>query len=353
MEIVYDSEGLQRYLTESAGEVTPDHPVLVDSYIEDAYEFDVDAVSDGEAVVICGIMQHIEEAGIHSGDSACVLPPFILSTEQRDRMVEITRALARALEVVGLMNVQFAFRDDRMYVLEVNPRASRTIPFVSKATGVNWPSVATRCMIGSRLSELGIEENLDPGHHAVKEVVFPFSRFEGVSTYLGPEMRSTGEVMGIAPTFAEAYSKALYAAGEYLPAPGEGAVFISVNDRDKPRILPLATVTRMLGFSIIATGGTAAFLREHGIEADHVYKVHEGRPNIVDRMKNGEIRLLINTPLGRESHYDERAVGETAYRLGLPMMTTLSASEAALGAIRRIGEAPLTPVALQGLKAQS
>ncbi len=347
MEIVYDLQGLKNYLRESAGEVTPDHPVLIDRYIEDAFEFDVDAVSDGVDTTICGIMQHIEEAGIHSGDSACVLPPFVLTDEQRDRMVGITRTLAKALNVVGLMNVQFAFANDNLYVLEVNPRASRTIPFVSKATGVNWTAVATQCIIGRSLKEQGVRENLNPGHYAVKEVVFPFSRFEGVNPFLGPEMRSTGEVMGISETFSEAYSKAMYAAGTYLPR--SGGVFISVNHHDKQRILPIAKRLVEIGFSIIATKGTKEFLEDHDISADLVYKVNEGRPNIVDRIKNGEVQLLINTPLGRDSYYDERVVGETAYRMGLPLITTLSAAEASLGAIEAINLRELQPVCLQDL----
>jgi len=347
MEIVYDRRGLQRYLREAVSEVTPDHPVLVDRYIEDAFEFDVDAVSDGEHTIICGMMQHIEEAGIHSGDSACVLPPFALTPEQRERMAGLTRKLARALEVVGLMNVQFAFRDGQLYVLEVNPRASRTMPFVSKATGVNWTRVAVRCMVGRSLEQQGISENLDPGRYAVKEVVFPFSRFDGINPFLGPEMRSTGEVMGVAPTFDEAYSKALYAAGTHLPT--EGRVFLSINERDKESALPLAQKLVQLGFSIIATRGTKAFLQERGMEAEFVYKVNEGRPNVVDRMKNHEVQLLIQTPLGQESYYDERIVGETAYRMGLPLITTLSAAQAALGAIERIGSRPLQPLNLQEL----
>ena len=349
MEIVYDDEGLARYLREEVSEVTPDHPVLVDRYIEDAFEFDVDAVCDGEQTIICGIMQHIEEAGVHSGDSACVLPPSVLPDEQRDRMTAIARALAAELQVVGLMNIQFAYRDGDLYVLEVNPRASRTIPFVSKATGVNWVQVATRAMVGRTLQEQGVIEDLNPPHYAVKEVVFPFSRFEGVRTYLGPEMRSTGEVMGVAPTFDEAYSKALYAAGTYLPAPGDGVVFFSVNDRDKEAALPIARELIELGFNLIATGGTRDFLRENGVPAERVFKVKEGRPNIVDRMVNGEIKLLINTPLGEESHYDERIVGQTAYRMGVALITTLSAARAAVGAVKRIGQKPLQPLKLQEL----
>lgn len=347
MEIVYDQQGLNHYLHESAGEVTPDHPVLIDRYIEDAFEFDVDAVSDGIDTIICGIMQHIEEAGIHSGDSACVLPPFVLTDQQRDRMVKITRTLAKALKVVGLINVQFAFANDNLYVLEVNPRASRTIPFVSKTTGINWTAVATCCIIGKSLKEQNIKENLSPGHYAVKEVVFPFNRFEGVNPFLGPEMRSTGEVMGISKVFSEAYSKALYAAGTYLPS--SGGVFISVNSRDKERILPIAKRLAQIGFFIVATKGTKDFLVANGIPADFAYKVNEGRPNIVDRIKNGEVQLLINTPLGRDSYYDERIVGETAYRMGLPLITTLSAAEASLGAIEAIKGCLLQPVCLQDL----
>ncbi|MFH0882227.1 MAG: carbamoyl-phosphate synthase large subunit [bacterium] len=349
MEIVYDNDALEHYLRESAGEVTPDHPVLIDRYLEDAFEFDVDAVSDGRETLICGIMQHIEEAGIHSGDSACVLPPFVLSPQQRDEMVAITRKLSRALNVVGLMNIQFAFRDGELFVLEVNPRASRTIPFVSKATGVNWAEVATRCIVGRSLAEQKMRENLDPGRYAVKEVVFPFNRFEGVRVFLGPEMRSTGEVMGIASTFSEAYSKALYAAGTYLPEPGTGKVFLSVNDRDKPRVLEIARRLHEMGFAIVATRGTASYLEENEIPAGHLFKVHEGRPTVVDLMKNGEISLLINTPLGKESHYDERIVGETAYRMGIPLITTLSAANAALGAIEAIGKRPLQPIRLQSM----
>ncbi|MDP8206394.1 MAG: carbamoyl-phosphate synthase large subunit [Candidatus Electryonea clarkiae] len=347
MEIVYDAAMLDVYLRESAGEVSPDYPVLIDRYIEDAFEFDVDAVSDGNETIICGIMQHIEEAGIHSGDSACVLPPFILTDGQRDHMVEITQSLAGALQVIGLMNVQFAFRDGEMFVLEVNPRASRTIPFVSKATGVNWIRIATRCIVGRSLKEQGIKQQLNQPHYAVKEVVFPFSRFEGVNPFLGPEMRSTGEVMGVAETFSEAYSKALYASGTYLPTSGN--VFISVNIRDKERTLEIAKRLLLLGFKIIATQGTREFLLQNSIESSSVFKVNEGRPNIVDLMKNGEIQMLINTPFGRESFYDERIVGETAYRMGLPLITTLSAAEAALGAIEAIGKNPLNPLKLQKL----
>ena len=235
-----------------------------------------------------------------------------------------------------------------MYVLEVNPRASRTIPFVSKATGVNWIDIATKCIVGRSLREQGITENLTSKYYAVKEVVFPFSRFEGISAFLGPEMRSTGEVMGIAETFSEAYSKALYASGTYLPASGK--VFVSVNDHDKPRTLKIVQKLVQLGFEICATRGTQQYLQDNGVGATPLFKVKEGRPNVIDLMKNGEIHLLINTPLGKESYYDERIVGETAYRMGLPLITTLSAAEAALGAIEAIGQKPLQPLKLQELR---
>lgn len=352
MEIVFDDKALDHYLTESAGAVTPEHPVLIDRYIEDAFEFDIDAVSDGRETIICGIMQHIEEAGVHSGDSACVLPPYILSEENKKSMIEITRTLSKTLEVKGLMNVQFAIAGGNIYVLEVNPRASRTIPFVSKATGVNWTKVATRCLVGRTLSEQDIKENLSPEYYAVKEVVFPFSRFDNINPFLGPEMRSTGEVMGIAGTISEAYSKALYAAGTYLPTAETrpGYVFISVNDRDKKRTLPIARRISKLGFRLISTRGTRDYFREAGLEVELVLKVEEGRPNIIDRMKNNEVVLIINTPLGRESYYDERIVGETAYRMAIPLITTLSAAEAALNAIEAIGIRPLKPFKLQDLK---
>jgi carbamoyl-phosphate synthase large subunit len=347
MEIVYSPAGLKKYLREFAGEVSQDHPLLIDRYIEDAYEFDVDAVSDGTETIICGLMQHIEEAGVHSGDSACVLPPFILTDEQRERMEAITRQLASTLEVVGLMNLQFAFRDGEMYVLEVNLRASRTIPFVSKATGISWVDIATRCIIGRSLAEQKIPRNRRPQRYAVKEVVFPFNRFQGVKTFLGPEMRSTGEVMGIADTFSEAYSKALYAAGTHLPE--NGTVLLSVNRQDYDRAAEIARRLQAIGFEIMATRGTQAMLKDHGLESKFVYKVNEGRPNTVDCMKNQEVQLVINTPLGQESHFDERVIGETAYRMGLPLITTLSAAEAAVGAISAIKDKPLQPLCLQEL----
>lgn len=347
MEIVYDRVSLREYLREFSDEISHEHPLLIDRYIEDAYEFDVDAVSDGTDTIICGMMQHIEEAGVHSGDSACVLPPFILTDEQRATMEEITRKLAQQLEVVGLMNIQFAFRDGQMYVLEVNPRASRTIPFVSKATGINWVDIATKCIIGRTLKEQNVPKNGRPKRYAVKEVVFPFNRFQGVETFLGPQMRSTGEVMGIADTFSEAYSKALYAAGTHLPE--SGTVLFSINHRDYEKAAAIARRLVEIGFKIMATRGTLAMLEQHGIKGEFVYKVNEGRPNTVDQMKNGQVQLVINTPLGQESHFDERIIGETAYRMGLPLITTLSAASAAVDAIAAIKDHPLQPLKLQEL----
>jgi carbamoyl-phosphate synthase large subunit len=266
-------------------------------------------------------------------------------------MVVMARTLAKALGVKGLMNVQFAIAKGDIYVLEVNPRASRTIPFVSKATGINWAKVATRCIVGRTLADQGIKENLNPDKYAVKEVVFPFSRFENINPFLGPEMRSTGEVMGIAETISEAYSKALYASGTYLPCPdsGQNHVFVSVNDHDKERILPLVKKLVKLGFNLVCTKGTGRMLEKAGLKPELVYKVKEGRPNIIDRMKNNEIVLVINTPLGRESYYDEKIVGETAYRMGIPLITTLPAATAALDAIEAIGIRPLKPLKLQDL----
>ena len=316
-----------------AMEAAPDHPVLLDRFLEDAFEIDVDCLADGEDVVIAGILQHIEEAGVHSGDSACVIPPFHKAVVERlPQLREYTRALARALDVRGLMNVQYAIKDGTVYVLEVNPRASRTVPFVAKATGVPLAALATKVMTGKTLRELGLTEEPGVQGFFVKESVFPFTKFPGEDPVLGPEMRSTGEVMGVARGFGQAFAKAQLAAGQPLPL--EGRAFLSVHDNDKEALVPVARGLAKLGFQIIATRGTQAFLASRGIACEHVYKVLEGRPNIVDRLKDGDIALIVNTPLGAESYFDEKALRRVATDRGIPLVTTLSGAHATVQAIR-------------------
>ncbi len=322
-----------------AVDASPEHPVLIDSFLEDAYEMDVDALCDGREVVIAGIMQHIEEAGIHSGDSACVIPPYHSAViEKLDVVRDYTRRLARALAVQGLMNVQFALKDGVVYVLEVNPRASRTVPFVAKATGVPIAGIAARLMVGRRLEELGLREEPRTNGFFVKESVFPFVKFPGEDPVLGPEMRSTGEVMGQSSDFGMAFAKSQIGASTHLPL--EGNVFLSVHDRDKENLVPIAKGLRDLGLNLVATEGTARHLRGHGLECRVVLKIVEGRPNVVDLMKNGEIALAINTPFGEESYHDEQVMRSTATQRGVPLITTLSAGHAAVEAIRslRIGD---------------
>ncbi len=330
MQIVYDEPSMRDYF-ETAARVSEDRPVLIDRFLEDAFEADVDAISDGKIVVIGGVMQHIENAGIHSGDSACVLPPFLIREEQIAVMKQHAIALAKALGVVGLMNVQFAVKDNVVYVLEVNPRGSRTIPFVSKAIGVPLASVAARCMIGDTLEEIGFTEEIVPPFVSVKEAVFPFTKFPGFDPVLGPEMRSTGEVMGIADTFGTAYARAQLAADNALPL--EGAIFVTVNDADKPNVTSIARRYHEMGFVLYATEGTAKFLRGHGVPTRTVNKLHEGRPHGVDLMVNGEVRLLINTPLGKHAKYDDYRLRQTAVAHRVSYTTTLSAAEAACDAI--------------------
>ncbi len=344
MAIVYDDESLTRYML-GAVDVSPDHPVLIDSFLEDAFEFDVDAVCDGTDVVVAGIMHQIELAGVHSGDSASVLPAVHIAEEHLDTMRHYTHALARALGVVGLMNVQFAMKDDVIYILEVNPRASRTVPFVSKATGVPWAKVAAKVMAGQTLRSLGIlEEPSIVGFH-VKEVDLPWRKFPGVDTILGPEMRSTGEAMGSGETFGEAYAKALLGCNNKLPL--EGAVFLSVNDHDKQNVVATARGFVDLGFSIVATAGTAEVLQRNGIDATTIYKVNEGRPNVVDYIKNGEIDIIVNTPLGKTSFYDERAMRRAAVQYGVVTITTLSGAAAAIEAIGALRNGEWTVRSLQ------
>jgi carbamoyl-phosphate synthase large subunit len=328
MEIVYDEVSLLDYF-ERAVRASPDHPVLIDRFLEDAFEADVDCLSDGDDVVIAGVMQHIEDAGVHSGDSACVLPPYMLRDDEVHEMRRITRQFARALGVVGLMNVQYAIRDGIVYVLEVNPRASRTVPFVSKATGVPFARLAARIMAGKRIAELDLPEEPPVAGIAVKEAVLPFNKFD-VDIILGPEMRSTGEVMGFDESFGMAFAKAAISAGG--PVPAAGTVCVTVNDRDKATVTPIIRRFHDLGFRVLATSGTHRYLRARGIPAERVFKVGEGRPSIVDLMISGEIQLLINTPLGKKSQYDDYAMRRMAITRKVPYCTTLSAASAACDA---------------------
>src|SRR5450759_3018672 len=330
MEIVYDERSLKQYF-ERAARVSGDKPVLIDRFLEDAFEADVDAISDGERVVIGGVMQHIEDAGIHSGDSACVLPPYLIDEEHIDEMREHTVALAKALNVVGLINVQYAIKDGLVYVLEVNPRASRTVPFVSKAIGVPLAAIAARVMLGETLDDIGFTEEVTPAYISVKEAVFPFNKFREFDPILGPEMRSTGEVMGISDSFGSAFGKAQLAADNVLPT--EGALFITVNDSDKRGVTPIARRFQEMGFKLFATGGTAKHLRGRGILVETVLKIHEGRPNGIDMMLNGDVQLLINTPLGKESQRDDYTMRQAAIANRVAYTTTLSAANAACDAI--------------------
>jgi len=345
MAIVYTEKDLETYLR-SAVKASHEHPVLIDRFLEDATEVDVDAVGDGTEVVIAGIMEHIERAGIHSGDSSCVLPAFRLPAEVLETIRAYTVRLALALKVRGLLNVQYAVQQGRVYVLEVNPRASRTIPFVSKATGVPWAKVGALVMAGRTLASLGLAEEVRPPEYFVKSVVFPFVKFPGTDTILGPEMRSTGEVMGSAPGLGQAIAKALAAAGTRLPL--SGTVFLSVSDPDKPALLPIARRLRELGFRLLATSGTAAFLEAGGVPAERVHKVGEGpRPHVVDRIKNGEVALIVNTPLGRESHLDDRAIRTEAVTRQVPCITTLEGAAAAIDGIAALREGALQVKSLQ------
>ncbi len=335
MEIVYDEESFEKYAAE-AFVVSEKHPVLIDKFLEDAVEVDVDCVCDGKEAVICGIMEHIEEAGIHSGDSACVLPSYTLRRDSIERIKDYTKRLAIELNVRGLMNVQYAIRNDVVYVLEVNPRASRTVPFVAKATGVPWVKIATKIMTGRTIKELGVKENLAMKHVAVKEAVFPFSKFQGVDVVLGPEMKSTGEVMGIDSDFGRAYYKAQLAAGQRLPL--SGTVFISVKNKDKRPVIFIAKKLSEMGFKIIATEGTADAMNRSGIKADKVLKVHEGRPNIIDLIKDKKVDLIINTPVGKGARSDDFEIRTHAVMMSVPYTTTLSGAQAVVTAIESIRE---------------
>ena len=344
MEIVYDDQQLEKYMR-LAVKVTPDHPVLVDKFLEDAIEVDVDAVADGETVVVAGIMEHIEAAGVHSGDSAMALPPYSLGRKIIDRIREQTRALALELGVKGLMNAQYAIKDDLVYVLEVNPRASRTVPFISKATGVSLANIATKVMCGKTLKELDFTREIKINHVAVKESVFPFVRFPGVDTILGPEMKSTGEVMGIDASFGLAFAKSQIGAGTFLPL--EGSVFISLRDGDKRTMIPTAKRLADLGFQILATEGTREILEINGVPAKRVLKVSEGRPNITDHIKNGEVQLIVNTPSGKTPRQDEVAIRTTAVAYNVPLITTTAGAAVAAGAIEELKKKGLSVKTIQ------
>ena len=356
MAIVYDESSLDEYMR-TAVDASPERPILIDKFLERAAEFDVDALSDEETCVVAGIQEHIEEAGIHSGDSSCVLPPVRIDPEHLETMRHYTRELARALVVRGLMNIQFAIKDDRVYVLEVNPRASRTVPFVSKATGVPLARIAALVMAGQSLSSFELPEDLTENlkinkRYFIKSPVFPFAKFPGVDPILSPEMHSTGEVMGVGETFGEAYAKAMMGAG--LELPKSGTAFISVNEGDKGQAVVLARRLVRLGFNIVATLGTAERLREVGLRVESVFKVNEGRPNIVDHIKRGEIAIVINTPLGRTSHFDEQAIRRAALQYNVPCVTTMTGAQAIVEAIhaRQSGK-EISVYSLQELHASS
>ena len=344
MELVYHAEDLRRYMR-SAIEVSPRRPVLVDRFLEDAIEVDVDCIADGEIAVIGAIMEHIEEAGIHSGDSACVIPTFSLSRAIRDEIASATKAMAKELEVRGLMNVQFAVKDEKLYVLEVNPRASRTVPFVSKAIGVPLAKLAAKVMTGMTLHELGFTSEIVPTHYSVKEAVFPFLRFEGANISLGPEMKSTGEVIGIDPDLGLAFAKSQLAS--QWPLPTAGNVFISVKDIDKPNVIAIAREYAQLGFGIIATSGTAGHLAAAGLEITKVFKVAEGRPNVLDLVKNGQIQFIINTPSGKIPRRDEVKIRTAALAQHIPIMTTVRAASASAKGIRSLQKGGMTVRSLQ------
>ena len=351
MAIVYDGGGLDRYMTEAV-DASPEHPILVDKFLEDAFELDVDAVADSTgAVVIGGIMEHIEEAGIHSGDSSCVVPPYLVPEKHLSVIRDYTRRVARALKVLGLLNIQFAIKEDTVYILEVNPRASRTVPYLSKATGVPLAKVAAQVMVGKTLADLGLVDDLDVAGVFVKAPVFPFARFPGVDTILGPEMKSTGEVMGGASNFGTAFAKAQLAVGQRLP--DSGSAFISVNDEDKANVVRVARNLAELGFVLLASRGTAAYLRAHGLDVEVIFKINEGRPHVGDKLLNREIDLVVNTPLGRESFFDDMTVRRIAMMLSVPCVTTLTGAAATVSAITALRDAKLAVRPLQDYHASA
>ncbi|HUM90391.1 MAG TPA: ATP-grasp domain-containing protein, partial [Candidatus Competibacter sp.] len=333
MEIVHEEDDLRRYMREAV-QVSNDSPVLLDRFLNDAVEVDVDALSDGSEVIIGGIMEHIEEAGVHSGDSACSLPPYSLGPATQDRLRTQVRAMALELGVIGLMNTQFAIQGDDVYVLEVNPRASRTVPYVSKATGRALAKIAARCMVGQSLHRQGVFGEVIPTYYSVKEAVFPFAKFPGVDPLLGPEMKSTGEVMGVGRTFGEAFAKAQLAAGDQLPL--GGMAFISVRDADKPKVVDVARELARLGFVLIATKGTANALHARGLDCETVHKVGEGRPHIVDMIKNDQIHLIVNTTEGKRAIADSFSIRREALMHKVSYTTTIAAARATCQALREL-----------------
>ncbi|MCK5227405.1 MAG: carbamoyl-phosphate synthase large subunit, partial [Desulfobulbaceae bacterium] len=335
MRIVYNEESLNEYMS-TAINLSSEHPILIDKFLKDAIEIDVDAISDGETTIVGGIMQHIEEAGIHSGDSACVLPPHSLSKEMLEEIKTATKVMAAELKVKGLMNIQYAIKDDVLYILEVNPRASRTVPFVSKATGVPLAKLATKVMMGEKLIDLGLTKEVLVNHFAVKEAVFPFDRFENVDTLLGPEMKSTGEVMGIDACLGLAFAKSQMAAGQKIPT--GGTVFISLRRGDKSAILPAAKKLKEMDFDIVATSGTAQFLKEHEVECEKVFKISEGRPHILDKIQDGQIQWIINTSMGTRTTEDSYSIRRSALDYHLPYTTTIAGVESMVDAISTASE---------------
>ena len=344
MEIIYDEKMLKKYAREAI-RISPEYPMLIDRFLEDAIEAEVDALSDGENIFIAAIMEHIELAGIHSGDSACVIPSRTIKKEHLETIEQYTEMIAKELKVIGIMNIQFAICDDRVYILEANPRASRTVPVVSKITGITIARIATQIMFEKKLKDFPELKKSDFSYFGVKEAVFPFNMFPEVDPLLGPEMRATGEVMGIADTFGLAFYKAQEAAGSKLPV--DGKVLLTVADKDKPALLPIAKRLKDLGFTIIATQNTSRFLDKNGIQNTVIKKLHEGRPNIMDAIKNNEINLIINTPAGRYSKYDDSFIRMMAIQQKVPYVTTIAAAEASVKGIEAITKERILPKPLQ------
>jgi carbamoyl-phosphate synthase large subunit len=348
MEICYDDAQFDRFVRE-AFVVSQGQPVLIDRFLEDAIEIDVDAIADGEQVIVAGIMEHIEEAGVHSGDSACAIPPYSLSEAVIAEIKESTCALARRLAVKGLMNIQFAVKREQgrqnVYVLEVNPRASRTVPFVSKATGMPLAKVAAKVMVGVSLADQGYHDAPVPSHVSVKEAVFPFVKFAGVDIVLGPEMKSTGEVMGISDRFSIAFAKSQIAAGTVLPQSGK--IFLSVADRAKEQLVDVAQRLEKMGFELLATRGTAQRLEQAGVKVQRVKKIQEGHPNLLDYMRDGQLQLVMNTPSGKGARTDEGKIRSAAVAIGIPCITTIQAAEAAVRAMEALRGEELTVQAVQ------